>query len=77
MKILDRLFGRKRKKRSYEGAGIGRLLNSWTTTNKTPDELLRTDLKNLRVRSRDLAIEEQYRPMALFMAYTGLRLSDA
>ncbi len=60
MKILDRLFGRKRKKRSYEGAGIGRLLNSWTTTNKTPDELLRTDLKNLRVRSRDLAINNDY-----------------
>ena len=30
MKILDRLFGRKRKKRSYEASGVGRLLQNWT-----------------------------------------------
>ena len=61
MKILDRLFGRKRrKKRSYEASGVGRLLQNWTTAIKTPDEVLRTDLRNLRARSRDLSINNDY-----------------
>jgi len=50
LKILDRLFGRKRKKRSYEASGVGRLLQNWTTAIKTPDEELRTSLRNLRAR---------------------------
>ena len=60
MKILDRLFGRKRKKRSYEASGVGRLLQNWTTAIKTPDEELRTSLRNLRARSRELSINNDY-----------------
>ena len=61
MKILDRLFGRKRKKkRSYEASGVGRLLQNWTTGIKTPDEELRTSLRNLRARSRELSINNDY-----------------
>ena len=60
MKLLDRLFGRKRRKRSYEASGVGRLLQNWTTAIKTPDEELRTSLRNLRARSRELAINNDY-----------------
>ena len=60
MKLLDRLFGRKRKKRSYEASGVGRLLQNWTTAIKTPDEELRTSLRNLRARSRELSINNAY-----------------
>ena len=60
MKLLDRLFGRKRKKRSYEASGVGRLLQNWTTAIKTPDEELRTSLRNLRARSRELSINNDY-----------------
>ena len=61
MKILDRLFGRKRrKKRSYEASGVGRLLQNWATAIKTPDEELRTSLRNLRARSRELSINNDY-----------------
>ena len=60
MKLLDRLFGRKRRKRSYEASGVGRLLQNWTTAIKTPDEELRTSLRNLRARSRELSINNDY-----------------
>jgi len=60
LKILDRLFGRKRKKRSYEASGVGRLLQNWTTGIKTLDEELRTSLRNLRARSRELSINNDY-----------------
>jgi len=60
LKLLDRLFGRKRRKRSYEASGVGRLLQNWTTAIKTPDEELRTSLRNLRARSRELAINNDY-----------------
>ena len=60
MKILDRLFGRKRKKGSYEASGVGRLLQNRTTAIKTPDEELRTSLRNLRARSRELSINNDY-----------------
>ena len=60
MKLLDKLFGRKRKKRSYEASGVGRLLQNWATAIKTPDEELRTSLRNLRARSRELSINNDY-----------------
>jgi len=60
LKLLDRLFGRKRRKRSYEASGVGRLLQNWTTAIKTPDEELRTSLRNLRARSRELSINNDY-----------------
>ena len=60
MKLLDRLFGRKRRKRSYEASGVGRLLQNGTTARKTPDEEVRTSLRNLRARSRELSINNDY-----------------
>jgi len=44
----------------YSGAKQGRLTASWLTSNKTADEILRMQLKNLRSRSRDLSRNNDY-----------------
>ena len=46
--------------RSFAAAGMGRLFGAWTTTNTTLDYDLRYELKTVRARSRDLAINDEF-----------------
>ena len=60
---LFNFFKRNKKpsrRRSYEAGAVGRLLSGWTTTQKTADEAIRVDLRNMRARSRDLSRNNDY-----------------
>lgn len=46
--------------RNYTAGSIDRLKGDWTTTNKTADAILRTQLRALRARSRDLCRNNDY-----------------
>lgn len=57
-------FSKRRKKarakRGYAAADSGRLFADWTTTNRTADAELRTSLKKMRARSRELERNNDY-----------------
>ena len=60
---LFNFFKRNKKasrRRSYDAGAVGRLLSGWTTTQKTADEAIRIDLRNMRSRSRDLSRNNDY-----------------
>jgi lambda family phage portal protein len=46
--------------RSFAAASMGRLFGAWTTTNTTLDYDLRYELRTVRARSRDLAINDEF-----------------
>lgn len=46
--------------RSYSAAILSRLYNNWTTTNQSADAELRTNLKSLRARSREVIRNNDY-----------------
>ncbi len=53
-------IGSVNRKRYYQGASIGRLTNNWTTTLAPTSEELKTSLRILRARSRDLTRNNVY-----------------
>ena len=58
-KVANRL-GFTRRKRGYDAAIVNRLTSNWTIANKTSDEELKTSLRALRARSRNLAMNNDY-----------------
>ena len=65
-------FGRKPAKRGYGASATSRLLSDWTITNKTPDAELRTTLRTLRARSRDLERNNDYAKRFLAMVQANV-----
>ena len=63
---------RKRKRRSYDAGSIGRLLNDWTTVNRTADAEIRGDLKTLRARARELTRNNDHAVKFLEMVKTNV-----
>lgn len=59
-------------KRSYAGAGTGRLYHSWTTTNQSADAELRFNLTSLRARSRELEANNDYAKKFFRMVKTNV-----
>ncbi len=47
-------------KRGFQAANMGRLFGAWTINNKTLDSELRNGLQQVRARSRDLSINNDY-----------------
>ena len=61
LKYQDKILYRKiETKRSFNGAGTGRLLSSWNAQNYSADHLLRQSLSTLRARSRELERNNDY-----------------
>ncbi|MCK7513852.1 MAG: phage portal protein [Desulfobacterales bacterium] len=52
---------------NYQGAQINRLTNDWPTSITSPSAVLRSNLRTLRARSRDLAINNDYARAFLWM----------
>ena len=48
------------KKRGFDGAGSGRLLNDFVGTTRSLDDLLKNDIRKLRDRCRDLSRNNEY-----------------
>jgi lambda family phage portal protein len=74
MKILD-IFKRKeqpKSRRSYAGAQIGRLLNDFVASSRSPDEEIKTAIKTLRNRCRDLARNNEYAKRFLTLSKTNI-----
>lgn len=71
-KILKRFGYAKLKKRSYSGAGTGRLYASWSPSNYSSDAILRTTLKTLRARSRELERNNDYAKKFIRMVKTNV-----
>ena len=58
---FKKLFKRKKsQKRKYAAADTGRLLSTWGTSSSSVNNIIRTDLKSLRARSRQLARDDDY-----------------
>ena len=51
---------KKARKKGYTGASTGELHYNWGTTIQTADEILKTDLRPMRARSRNLAQNNDY-----------------
>lgn len=51
---------RKTRSRRYDAAKSGNHIFGWMTSNRTSDSMLRTDLRKIRERSRDLCINNDY-----------------
>ena len=49
-----------RRVRSFDAASFGRLHRDWNVITQSPDALLRTSLRTIRGRSRELAINNDY-----------------
>jgi lambda family phage portal protein len=58
--------------RNYAGANTGRLFATWTTMPQSADNELRTNLRALRARSRDMAINNDYAKKFLRMVETNV-----
>lgn len=59
MRLIDRIanrlgYAKKTSRRAYAAAAVNRLTASWTISNRTGDEELKTALRPLRARSREL-----------------------
>lgn len=76
MKLIDRVFQKlgyvKASKRSYAGAVVNRLTSGWPITSQSADEEIRTSLKNLRARSRELARNNDYARKFLKLCVTNV-----
>lgn len=77
MKLLNHIFGRRRKKatpsrRGYAAAKFDRLTSDWRPGSLSSDGELRMALKTLRNRSRDLAINNDYVRKYLNMVITNV-----
>ena len=60
-KWYERFFKtRKLKKRSFDGAGQSRLLNDFVSSTRSLDDVLKTDIRKLKDRCRDLARNNEY-----------------
>lgn len=60
------------QKRSYSAANIGRLFATWGTTSYSADSELRTSLKAIRARSREMAINDDYAKKFIRMVETNV-----
>ncbi len=52
---IAKIFGRKKTRAFYSGAGTGRLLSNFVQTSKSADSEIKQSIQVLRNRSRDLA----------------------
>jgi lambda family phage portal protein len=60
------------RKRSYEAAGTGRLLSSWTTQNTSADYDILRDVQALRARSRELFQNNDYLKRFINLCITNI-----
>ena len=60
MGLLDIFRKKAPKKRNYAGASTGRLFNDFVTTSYSADEEVKSGLKVLRNRARDLSRNNEY-----------------
>lgn len=59
-------------KRAYAAAAVNRLTSDWPVTNLSADAEIRTDLKPLRARSRNLAINTDHGRRFMWMVVTNI-----
>jgi lambda family phage portal protein len=71
-KLLNRFGYHKIRKRQFAGADTGRLYSSWTTTSSSADSELKNNLRILRARSRELAINNDYAKKFIRMVKTNV-----
>ncbi len=77
MALLDwfKGFGKKKTRklrRNYEGARLSRQTTNWLTSAQNANSILRTDLRKLRDRSRDLARNDPYAKQFFQLAKTNI-----
>ena len=70
VKKIKSIFGK--KERGFEAAKVSNLLNDWLTSSLSPNDELKGNLKRLRARSRDMAINNDYAKRYLNMVTTNV-----
>jgi capsid protein len=70
VKKIKNILGK--KQRGFEVAKVSNLLNDWLTSSLSPNEELKGNLKRLRARSRDMAINNDYAKRYLNMVTTNV-----
>lgn len=75
MNKIKRVFNwmrRRRGRRGFDGAKMGRLLNDWAVTSKKLDADIQAGLSTLRARSRDLCINNDYGKRFMWLLKTNV-----